>query len=217
MELARSAPGVCAMSARLISTCGTGEEGFTVSGAPETSTVSWCCATASAKCISCTLLDVTVTDCCTAANPGDWIVTSYSPTGTFWSVAIPSSLVAPAILNADVRLCTSTCAPFTGRCCGSCTMALTVPNTDANAGKAASSASNTVIAIDRFNILIPRWNRKWGSVSLQLIDKPAMVNVTGATSISASLAASGGRKESAETTALFLGCPAMQQSMGHLA
>src|SRR6478609_2220278 len=173
MELARSAPGVCAMSARLISTCGTGEEGFTVSGAPETSTVSWCCATASAKCISCTLLDVTVTDCCTTANPGDWIVTSYSPTGTFWSVAIPSSLVAPAILNADVRLCTSTCAPFTGRCCGSCTMALTVPNTDANAGKAASSASNTVIAIDRFNILIPRWNRKWGSVSLQLIDKPA--------------------------------------------
>jgi hypothetical protein len=35
-------------------------------------------------------------------------------------------------------------------------MALTVPNTDANAGKAASNASKIMIAIDRFDILIPR-------------------------------------------------------------
>src|ERR1044071_503169 len=155
MELVRSAPGVCAISLRLTSACGTAEEGFTISGAPETSTVSWC-AGVRAKCISCTLLEVTVTDCCTTPKPGDWIVTSYSPTGTFWIVAMPSSFVAPAVLNAEVRLCTSTWAPCTGRCCGSCTMALTVPKTDANADKDANSASKVMIARDRFDILIPR-------------------------------------------------------------
>jgi hypothetical protein len=48
-------------------------------------------------------------------------------------------------------------------------------------------------------------------------EKPAMVNMTGAKCISRSLTASGGRKEFAETAAPFRRCPAMQQSMGHLA
>jgi hypothetical protein len=42
-------------------------------------------------------------------------------------------------------------------------MAFTVPNTAANAGKAASSASKVMIAIDRFDILISLGNRKSGS------------------------------------------------------
>jgi hypothetical protein len=36
---------------------------------------------------------------------------------------------------------------------------LMVPNTEAEAGKHASSASKLMIAIDRFDILIPRRNR----------------------------------------------------------
>lgn len=44
-----------------------------------------------------------------------------------------------------------------------------------------------------------------------------MVNVTGAKWFSRSLTASGGRKEFTETAAPFRRCPAMQQSMGHLA
>jgi hypothetical protein len=52
-------------------------------------------------------------------------------------------------------------------------MALTVPNTDANAGKAASSASKIMIAIDRFNILIPRETESPIPFNLQVIDKPA--------------------------------------------
>src|SRR6185312_1905842 len=108
IESVRSAPGVWAISPRLTSVCGTAEEGFTVSGAPDTSTVSWCCATASAKCSSCTLPDVTVMDCCAPLNPGEATLTSYSPTGTLDSSTMPSSFVAPEVLNADVRLCTST-------------------------------------------------------------------------------------------------------------
>jgi hypothetical protein len=38
-------------------------------------------------------------------------------------------------------------------------MALIVPNTEAVAGKHESSASKVMIAIDRFDILIPRRNR----------------------------------------------------------
>jgi hypothetical protein len=49
-------------------------------------------------------------------------------------------------------------------------MAFTVPNTAANAGKTASIASKVMIAIDRFDILLPLGNRKSGSVSLSLID-----------------------------------------------
>src|SRR6478672_6501904 len=153
MELVRSAPGVCAISPRLTSVCGTGEEGFTVSGAPETSTVSWCCASASAKCISCTLPEFTVTDCCAPLNPCETTVTSYSPTGTLERSAMPSSFVVPEVLKADVRLCASTCAPCTGRCCGSCTMALMVPKTDAIAGREAHNASRVTIAINRLDIL----------------------------------------------------------------
>src|SRR5438270_6261465 len=152
MEFVRSAPSVWAMSLRLTSVCGVDEVGFTVSGAPDTSTVSWCCATASAKCSSCTLPEVTVTDCCAPLNPAEMILTSYSPTGTLDSNAIPSSFVVPEVLKSDVRLCTSTWAPCTGRCCGSCTMAFTVPNTEAIAGRHESSASEIMIAIDRFNI-----------------------------------------------------------------
>jgi hypothetical protein len=44
-----------------------------------------------------------------------------------------------------------------------------------------------------------------------------MANVTGTKCISRVLTASGGREEFAETAAPFEGCPAMQQSMGHLA
>src|SRR5579859_3450117 len=119
IELVRSAPGVCAISLRLTKDCGVDEEGFTRSGSPETSTVSWCCATSSAKCISCTPPELTVTDCCASLNPGETILTSYSPTGTLESSAMPSSFVVPEVLNADVRLCASTWAPCTGRCCGS--------------------------------------------------------------------------------------------------
>ena len=119
IELVRSAPGVWAIWLRFTSVCGVGEEGFTVSGAPETSTVSWCCGIAKAKCISCTFPEVTVTDCSAALNPGEMTLMSYSPTGTLDSSAMPSSFVVPEVLNADVRLCASTCAPCTGRCCGS--------------------------------------------------------------------------------------------------
>jgi hypothetical protein len=42
-------------------------------------------------------------------------------------------------------------------------MALIVPNTDANAGKAASSVSKIMIAIDRFNIFdFPRRDLRQG-------------------------------------------------------
>jgi hypothetical protein len=52
-------------------------------------------------------------------------------------------------------------------------MALTVPNIDANAGKAASNASTITIAIDRFDILIPHGTSTQVPFSLQLVDKPA--------------------------------------------
>jgi hypothetical protein len=52
-------------------------------------------------------------------------------------------------------------------------MALTVPNTDANAGKAASNASKIMIAIDRFDILIPRGTSSQVPFSFPLVDKPA--------------------------------------------
>src|SRR5713226_9761814 len=152
MELVRSAPGVCAISLRLTRACGVAEEGFTVSGAPDTSTVSWCCAIARAKCISCTLPEVTVTDCCAALNPGETILTSYWPTGTLESWAMPSSFVVPDVVKADVRLCASTWAPCTGRCCGSCTMVLMVPKTDASAAEEASNAHTAMMAIYRFDI-----------------------------------------------------------------
>src|SRR6476620_10325353 len=164
MELVRSAPGVSAISPRLTSVCGTGEEGSTIAGAPETSTVSWCCARARAKCISCTLPELTVTDCCAPLNPWEIIATSYSPTGTLESSAIPSSFVVPEVLKSDVRLFTSTCAPCTGRCCGSWTMALMVPNTEAEAGKHVSSASKVMIAKNRFDIFIPQRDLRQGSL-----------------------------------------------------
>src|SRR5215831_8001955 len=159
MALVRSAPGVWAISLRLTNACGVAEVGFTVSGAPETSTVSWCCASANAKCNSCTFPEVTVADCCAAVNPGETILMSYSPIGTLSTVAIPSSFVVPVVLNAEVRLCTSTCAPCTGRCCGSCTMALTVPNTEANTGNGASSASRVMNAKNRLDIFLFPKNR----------------------------------------------------------
>jgi hypothetical protein len=52
-------------------------------------------------------------------------------------------------------------------------MALIVPNIDANAGKTASSVSKVMIAIDRFDILIPRGTSSQVPFSLQLVDKPA--------------------------------------------
>lgn len=47
-------------------------------------------------------------------------------------------------------------------------------------------------------------------------EKPELVNMTGATWQSRSVTASGGRSELVETVALVRGCPAVQQSMGHL-
>ena len=47
-------------------------------------------------------------------------------------------------------------------------------------------------------------------------EKPELVNVTGATWQSRSVTAIGGRSEFVETAAPARGCPAVQQSMGHL-
>ncbi len=79
---------------------------------------------------------------------------------------MPSSFVVPDVLKSDVRLFTSTCAPCTGLCCGSCTMALTVPKTEAIAGKHESSASKLMIAINRFDIFISPEEPLSGSIFL---------------------------------------------------
>jgi hypothetical protein len=50
-------------------------------------------------------------------------------------------------------------------------MALIVPNTEAVAGKHESSASKIMIAIDRFDILIPRRNRSQVPVFLQTANR----------------------------------------------
>jgi hypothetical protein len=50
-------------------------------------------------------------------------------------------------------------------------MALIVPNTEAVAGKHESSASKVMIAIDRFDILIPRRNRSQVPVFLQTANR----------------------------------------------
>jgi hypothetical protein len=54
-------------------------------------------------------------------------------------------------------------------------MALIVPNTEAVAGKHESSASKVMIAIDRFDILIPRRNRSQVPVLLAN-SKPALLS-----------------------------------------
>ena len=52
-------------------------------------------------------------------------------------------------------------------------MALIVPNTEAVADRHESSASKVMIAIDRFDILIPRRNRSQVPVSSLPNSKPA--------------------------------------------
>src|SRR5205807_4389331 len=78
-------------------------------------------------------------------------------------VAMPSSFVVPLSWNDDVALLTTIFAFCTGRCCGSCTMAFTVPKTEALAPigdrQQASritiplNAVRTFSAIDTFGLL----------------------------------------------------------------
>src|SRR2546421_12851240 len=59
-------------------------------------------------------------------------------------VAMPSSFVVPLSWNDDVALLTTIFAFCTGRCCGSCTMAFTVPNTEALAPRGARQQASRI-------------------------------------------------------------------------
>src|SRR5437764_8570390 len=68
-------------------------------------------------------------------------------------VAMPSSFVVPLSWNDDVALLTTIFAFCTGRCCGSCTMAFTVPNTEALAPRGArQQASRIAIPLNALRI-----------------------------------------------------------------
>src|SRR5262249_21723325 len=73
-----------------------------------------------------------ITSCCSLSKLGAETETRCSPTGTFKMVAIPSGSVSAACFKSELVLSISTAALCTGRCCGSCTITFTVPNTEAH-------------------------------------------------------------------------------------
>src|ERR1700722_10847085 len=117
---------------------------FNLLAASETSTLELTVASSSSRCRTGPFADVTLTFFSNGRKPCAVTATAYVPSGMSVTRNSPFASEVTVFVRGPVRV---TCAPGSGRCCGSCTIPRKVPISAAKVGSASRQKTTNLIWI----------------------------------------------------------------------